>query len=191
MKDNRVLFSMVVATIGLGACGKAQQQAPDPVKPELVAAEKAQLPSGPDYTRVPSKAGAPFSISYRVIGTPVVGSPVSLELQLSSAYGSVPVEIAYQINDETALELPEAQPRLLTLEAAANQSVFSERVTVVPLREGRMYINVSAAVETEDGRTSTVISIPLHVGDVDTGLVEQGDLQTSEDGETTRVLTSE
>jgi hypothetical protein len=51
-----------------------------------------------------------------------------------------------------------------------------------------MYFNVSAAVETEEGTTSTVISIPLHVGDVNTGLVEHGELQTDAEGQTTRVL---
>ncbi|RZV38361.1 MAG: hypothetical protein EX272_02915 [Chromatiales bacterium] len=191
MNDKRVFFLVAATAIGLAACGQGQQVSPEPAKTEPVADEKAQFSSDAGHTPIPAKAGAPFSISYKIIGTPIVGSPVSLDLQIFSAFGAAPVDISYQVVDETALELPDAQPRAMTLAPAESETFIEDRVTVVPLREGRVYINVSAAVETEGGSSSAIISVPLHVGDVDTGLVEHGELQVDEEGETTRVLTSD
>ena len=36
-----------------------------------------------------------------------------------------------------------------------------------------------------------MVSIPIHVGEVDTSLQEHGELETNDEGETTRVLTAE
>lgn len=191
MRDMRALLLVAVSTFSLAACGQGPQDSSEPDKPDTLADEKAQLAPSGDSTGIPAKAGAPFTVNYTVIGTPIVGSPVSLDLQIFSAFGDAPIEIGYQVTDSTAVELPDAQPRSMTIAPAASESSISNRVTVIPLREGRVYINVSAAVETKDGRSSTVISIPLHVGEVDTGLVEHGSLEINEEGETTRVLTSE
>ena len=87
--------------------------------------------------------------------------------------------------------MEENQPRVLTRAPQAGERLIRERVTVVPQREGRLFINVRATRAGGDGSQTTVISIPIHVGSVDTGLVEHGELQTNEDGETTRVLTSD
>mgnify|MGYP001822999301 FL=1 len=135
-----------------------------------------------------SPAGAPFGIRYEVIGTPVVGSPVTLDLQIVSAMGSQPVEVSYEIPDPSSMMLHEAQPQSLMAEFNASKEFIGERVTVIPQREGRLYLNVSAAVMTENGRVSSVMSVPIHVGEVDTGLVEHGEIEFTEDGEAVKVL---
>ena len=76
-------------------------------------------------------------------------------------------------------------------ELAANEPFVSERVTIIPQREGRLFLNVSAAVDTEEGRISTVTSIPIHVGEVSTAPSPQGVLETDEEGEAVRVLSGD
>ena len=169
-----------VACSLLIACGDSSLE--EPV--ESTAALKKERPT--DVIETP--AGAPFAIRYNVIGTPVVGSPVTLDLQIVSAMGSQPVEISYEIPDPSAMMLHEAQPQSLTAEFDAEKKFIGERVTVIPLREGRLYLNVSAGVTTVGGRVSSVMSVPFHVGEVDTGLVEQGEVEFTEDGEAVKVL---
>ena len=183
-------IGLIVATsMVLCACG-ADEDAGTTVEntdsPEQIVQKPATEAAG-----VRAKAGSPFAISYDMIGTPIVGSPLTLNLTISSAAGPTPVEISYQVPDASALMLHEAQPESLRAEMTMNETYVEDRVTVVPQREGRVYLNVEAAVTTAEGRTSTMVAIPIHVGAVDTSLVEHGELETNEDGETTRVLTSE
>lgn len=176
--------------LGLSACGGEEQKdaAAQADKPVV---NKASLAEVNDNSRTPAKAGAPIWFKYKTIGTPVVGSPVTLELEVYSVFADTPVEIGYQIADPSALRLHEAQPKSLVARFARKEDHVAERVTVIPQRTGRLYLNVSAAVTTGEGRTSVVTAIPIHVGVVDTAPVEHGELETNEEGETTRVLTSE
>jgi len=183
-------IGLIAATsIVFCACG-AEQDAGTTVansdSPRQIVDKPATEPAG-----VQAKAGSPFAISYDMIGTPIIGSPLTLNLTIASAHGPTPVEISYQIPDASALMLHEAQPESLRAEMTMNETFIEDRVTVIPQREGRVYLNVEAAVTTAEGRTSTTMAIPIHVGAVDTSLVEHGELETNEDGETTRVLTSE
>jgi hypothetical protein len=169
-----------VACSVLIACGNSSVEEP---AESAVAQQKER---STDVIETP--AGAPFAIRYNVIGTPVVGSPVTLDLQIVSAMGSQPVEISYEIPDPSAMMLHEAQPESLMAEFDAQKKAIGERVTVIPQREGRLYLNVSAAVMTEGGRVSSVMSVPIHVGEIDTGLVEHGEVEFTEDGEAVKVL---
>ncbi len=56
------------------------------------------------------------------------------------------------------------------------------------MREGRLDLNVSASVETENGSMSTVTAIPIQVGDAPRTLQQNGQLATDEDGNAVRVL---
>ena len=149
----------------------------------VTAAEPSKQPDQMDVKAIP-----PFAIEYEVVGTPVVGSPVALELKILSAVGSAPVEIDYRTPDSSALMLSEAQPESLTAEFRDNEQFINKRVTVIPLREGRLYLNVSVALMTESGRVSSVTSLPLHVGAVDTSPEQHGEVEITEDGEAIKVL---
>lgn len=190
MTRKSAIALLAFATLGFAACGSSEEpvatgSAPDKTVDKTQVADSSR-PEG--YSRIPATPASPFQFDYKLIGTPIVGSPVSFDLQVKSMLGNAPVDISYQVVDSTALMMPDAQPRMLTRAPLAGEDFVRERVTVIPQREGRMYFNVSAAVTTEEGTTSTVISIPMHVGDVDTGLVEHGELQTDAEGNTTRVL---
>jgi hypothetical protein len=112
-------------------------------------------------------------------------------LRVESTVGSVPVQLNYRIENPSAMSFHESQPQSILTAPAANESFVSERVTLIPQREGRLFFNVSASVETGEGSISSVISIPIHVGAVSTAPVEHGVIENDENGESVRVLTPE
>jgi hypothetical protein len=156
---------------------------------EPAAAAKDEPPTV--AARTPSSPGNLFRIDYEIIGTPVVGSPVSVDVAITALSSDEPVDLAFRIPDATALTLDAAQLSDLRRTPSSDDRTIRERVTVIPQREGRLFINVSASRTDDAGSLTSAVSIPIHVGNVDTSIREQGELQTNEDGETTRVLTSE
>ena len=56
------------------------------------------------------------------------------------------------------------------------------------MREGRLYLNVTAAIETEDGSMSTVLAIPIQVGAARREVQQNGEITTDENGELIRSL---
>ncbi len=136
-----------------------------------------------------AKVGAPFRISYRIIGTPVVGAPLSIDLRVTSTLGQPSVDLSYRIPDATAMTLHAAQPANLVAEFAANEDFVDQRITIVPQREGRLFVNVGVAMDTETGRASTTMAIPVQVGQGARDMEEHGELGTDEKGESIRILT--
>lgn len=155
------------------------------------APEVSFKPSNDKYDGTVGKPGSPFRISYRIVGTPIVGSPVTVDLRVASLLGSRPVQLEFRINDASSMMLAESQPASVRLEPAANETAFRQQVTVIPQRDGRLYLNVSASYETEDGTASTVTAIPIQVGTGTRELQEHGEVQVDENGEAVRVLSND
>ncbi len=61
-------------------------------------------------------------------------------------------------------------------------------MTVVPQRQGRMYLNVAASLDTDEGSMSSIMAVPIQVGEGGRVLEEQGEVVVGEDGEAIRVL---
>lgn len=135
-----------------------------------------------------AKIGGPVSIDYRIVGQPVVGQPLSIDLRVSSALGDQPVRLDYRILDASALQLAEAQTPFATIAPSAGEARGQQQVTIVPLREGRLFLNVAATVETAEGSMSTVTAIPIQVGDSRRELGENGRIEAGENGDSVRVL---
>jgi len=177
-----LLCLALLALVALAGCGDSTNAGAPPAVKETRANVAAETPGSP---------GEMFRVDYEIIGTPVVGSPVAIDLKITSAFGDEPVDLAFRVPDATALALEDAQPRDLRRTPSSVDRTINERVTVIPQREGRLFINVSATRSDDAGSLTSAISIPIHVGSIDTSLQEQGELQTNEDGETTRVLKSD
>ena len=111
-----------------------------------------------------SEIQSPIEITYRVIGTPIIGSPVAVDLTFRSTLGDMSYTVTYRVNDPTAMQLPEGQSDSVTIAPTANNELVAQQVTVIPLREGRLYLNVAAVVETEGGSMQTVTAVPVQVG---------------------------
>jgi hypothetical protein len=130
------------------------------------------------------KPSAPITIAYTVIGTPVVGQPVNINLEVASLLGNRPVTLNYRINDARNLVFPQAQPQRVALGAPADAGRSAQQVTVIPQREGRLYLNVSAEVETDAGMMMKSMAIPIQVGSAPQQQETNGELQEEASGET-------
>lgn len=130
------------------------------------------------------KPTAPIDIEYTVIGSAFVGQPVNIEIDVSSSVRDRSIVLEYRINDPRDLSFAEAQPQRVSLSAIGDAPSASRQVTIVPKREGRLYLNVSAEIETEEGSLIKAISIPVQVGAAREERESNGELKEDADGET-------
>ena len=197
MTGSKSLINLAGATVlavGLAACGSQdaeQTAAAEPVELKKTAPDVSFKPASDDYTGTVSKPGSPYSISYRIIGTPIVGSPVVVDLKVTSSLGPRQVNLNYRINDASSMVLAESQPASVSEEFADNEKSMQQQVTVIPQREGRFYLNVSVSFDDETGTTSTVTAVPIQVGTGSRELQEHGRVETDENGESVRVLSND
>ena len=189
MASARTAFP-ALAALCLAACGNGANESPAETTEVDVATTTPAVTFTPKGDTAPAgKPSGPITVAYRLIGQPVVGQPIAVDLRVKSTLGDRPVTLNYRINDTSALTLAEAQPESITMAVnAEDDNSGAQQVTVIPMREGRLYLNVSASVETENGSMSTVTAIPIQVGDAPRTLQQNGELSTDEDGKAIRVL---
>lgn len=173
------LFPGLTAAVLLAACGDVDNVPGASLSPEDKAAKVNDEPVSP---------GGPVRISHEIVGTPIVGQPLSIDLSLKSMRGATPLRIDYRINDRSALAFAEQQVPTTTALPDSQSLIAEQQVTVVPQREGRLYLNVSVGVETDMGMSSTVMAIPIQVGSGPRRFEENGTLATDANGNAIRVL---
>jgi len=125
---------------------------------------------------------APINLDYEIMGTPVVGLPLSINLKISSALDR-PIRVNYRINDTTSLAFSDVQSETVSVVPIGDEAFSAEQVTVIPQREGRLFLNVSAEIDTELGRMAKVMAIPIQVGAFRAAPQVNGELTTDEEGE--------
>ncbi len=130
----------------------------------------------------PGKPSAPIHIDYEIMGTPVVGIPLSINVNISSSLDQ-PIRVNYRINDTTSLMFSDAQSETVSLVPIGDEAYSVEQVTVIPQREGRLFLNISAEIDTDIGTMARVMAIPIQVGSVRPTLQVNGELTTGEEGE--------
>jgi len=128
----------------------------------------------------PGKPTAPIDISYEVIGNAIVGSPVSINVIVTSAAG--PVNVQYSIVDSSAMMFQTGQVQRLEIADPSLGNV--QQLSVIPQREGRVYINVSAEIQAPDGLRIRSIAIPIKVGRAPVEASVNGEVVEGPDGET-------
>ncbi len=182
---NRANIAALAAICLLAACGGDDGS-------NGVSSEAGQTVANDGKTAIAqrtSEVQSPVEITYRVIGTPIVGQPVALDLQFESSFGATPYTVSYRVNDETALQMSAAQSSSVSISPSTEDERVAQQVTVVPLREGRLYLNVAAVIETDTGSIRTVTAIPIQVGAAaPREIVENGTVTTDEDGNLIRSL---
>ena len=129
-----------------------------------------------------AKPQGPVSIDYRIIGTPILGQPLAIDLEVTSTIGPQAITLSYRVNDSTAMEFMESQPAETTIAASSVEGPSLQQVRLVPLREGRLFLNVSASVEIDGGTVSTSMAIPIEVGTTARQIEENGVITTDENG---------
>jgi hypothetical protein len=180
----RILQSigMVLATLAFAACQDANQGV-ERTSDTAAAPEAAAQAAAADAEASAGKPTAPIAIDYTVVGTPVVGQPVSINLEVSSMLPGRAVTLNYRINDARNLVFPQAQAQRVALGVLGDSDRAAQQVIVVPQREGRLYLNVSAEVETEQGTLLKSMAIPIQVGSAPRELQTNGEVSQDADGE--------
>ena len=185
---NRVTIFLATAFAAslLAACG-GDQPAPSAGQGETADAPVAVL-TPDDKVSITGKPQGPVRIDYRIIGTPVVGQPVTVDLKVRSNVGDTPVTLSYDTNDSTAMTFPESQKRMVSLAFVDDERSAGQQVTLIPAREGRLFLNVTAHMQTDTGSLQTVTAVPIQVGAAPRELQENGVVTTDESGELIREM---
>jgi hypothetical protein len=170
---NRLHITIIAAlTTALAACGDAATDN----TPQATTADSAS-------TGLAAKPQSPVAIDYRIIGTPIVGQPLAIDIEVRSLLGPQQIRLQYRINDSTAMELGEAQPAEVSIAPVTDNAPTVQQVSLVPLREGRQFLNVAASIEVEGGRISSAMAIPVQVGAAPRQPETNGTLTTDENDE--------
>jgi hypothetical protein len=164
---NRVSIFAAMSLLGLAACGddpgtSDKSGSTETVEIAVTTPEVSFKPGSDNLSTV--KPDGPVAIAYRIIGNPIVGQPVAIELEFASTVGPQPMTVSFRVNDSTALQFPESQVQSVAMAPFDDGERGAQQVTIIPLREGRLYLNVSAHIETENGSMSSVTAVPIQVG---------------------------
>lgn len=131
----------------------------------LAACQDEERAGGAPTTGAPGQeavAAAPITLDYEMLGRPVVGMPLSINVTVTADLDT-PLTLVYRINETTGLRFAEAQSQRVSLLPVDERIAATEQVTVIPQREGRLFLNVSAETETESGKLARVMAIPIQV----------------------------
>ncbi|MDJ0757848.1 MAG: hypothetical protein QNJ19_00535 [Woeseiaceae bacterium] len=184
-------LAMLAACSGEAPTAASEEEKAAPAAAAAVEVDKPSQDHDDEHGHISHKDAKPFGparIKHRIIGTPVVGQPLQINLDVRSSYPGAPVELSYRIPDTTALAFPANQLERVSLAAPQDDAAMTHQVSIVPQREGRLYLNVSAEVQTADGPQSTVMAIPIQVGSAPRELEENGTVIEDESGQLIRTL---
>ena len=177
--NNPLVF--IIAALTIAACGD------DSGSGGSATTAKAAAKAGQSASTSPGKPSAPISIDYEVLGKPIVGLPVAINVQVRATRDDLgSVVVSYSINDASALLFQEGQVE--KIEIASLQEASMQQLAVVPQREGRLYINVSAEVQTAGGSMIKSMAIPIQVGSAPDPSKTNGEVKEGPDGETVQSM---
>ena len=188
---NRLMTYLALISIGIfaAACGDSSvEEQAETVEPAATVTTPVVTFEPDEKYNVTAKPSGPVKISYRIIGTPVVGQPVTIDLRIESNVEDLPITLNYGTNDSTAIMFPESQLQSVALSFIDDERESSQQVTITPMREGRLFLNVAAQMQTENGSLQTVTAIPIQVGAAPRELQQNGIVTTDENGELIREM---
>lgn len=168
-----------VASLLLAGCGSDTPVESAPV-------ESAPVADKPDAAPLPASVGkltAPVDIDYEIMGNPIVGQPVAVNVRVSTPLDDRPIMLDYRVSEIGSMTFPESQAATIELLPLASSELRSQQVTVIPQREGRLFLVVSAQVQTDTGTVMKSMSIPIQVGRAPARAQGAEDVVESADGE--------
>lgn len=110
------------------------------------------------------KLAAPISIEYAVTGSPVVGVPVSVTITVSTPLQESPITLHTRMSEPGSMTFPAAQPESTLMPPIAGRDARLQQLTLIPQREGRLFLVVSAEIESSNGTMMKSLSVPIEVG---------------------------
>jgi len=178
MKRNKTFsVALIIAATSLVAC-QGESESVQPVQSAPQVADGKSVPANDGMS--PGKPMAPISMDYEIIGNPIVGAPVMINVNVGSGEG--PVTVRYSITDSSALRFQQGQEERWQIDDSRSKQ--SQQIAVIPQREGRLYLNVSAEVETPGGTMIRSMAIPIKVGNAPAEATINGELKEGPGGET-------
>ena len=175
---------VIIAACSLTACqGSTEKVSNTSDQPAVNTVATAAKPGPAPASTSPGKITAPISFDYSIIGNPIVGQAVRINLQISSPLNDRTITVQYRVDEAGSLTFPETQVQRIALLPLADATLRSQQVTVVPQREGRLYLVVSAEVDTDSGTMIRSMSIPIQVGRAPRVPTVNGELVEGPDGE--------
>ena len=108
-------------------------------------------------------ASTPVTLDYRVVGNPVVGKTVGIEIQVDTPVTDRPIDLEYRVPEANSIMFPDAQPQTVQLVSLAGAELRPQTVNVIPQRDGRVFLTVTARLETDKGAVRKSMSVPLQV----------------------------
>jgi hypothetical protein len=180
------IFSLAAMTLvlGLAACNTGSDNSASVESTPAAVTSKPAAAVIENRSASPGKPSAPISMKYEILGNPVVGQPVAINVDVRSTSGSHPVSVQYSINDSSALVFQAGQVERLQVTANAEKTASQQQLAVIPQREGRLYVNVSAEIQTADGMMIKSMAIPIQVGSAPEKPEINGELVEGPEGET-------
>jgi len=103
-----------------------------------------------------------MSFSYEILGNPIVGQPIAVNLFVSSDQTD-PILLEYRINDASSMIFSESQALQVEVTTVSADEPARQQVTVIPQREGRLFLNVSGSIDTDSGTRIRATAIPIQV----------------------------
>jgi hypothetical protein len=141
--------------------------------------------SGPRAAAITPKPTAPIAISHRGGDEPRIGQPLELVLVVT-AKADLKNGIAHLSADEGLyLISPAAEVWLPNLTVEATHEI---PVTVLPLVDRRLYLNVAVSGQVAGRLQGRAVGIPIRAGASEAA---QAELKTDEDGQRLRALPAE
>ena len=171
------LVIAVLAVLALAGCNDDRETVETSPASSSAGEKTAPLP------RSPGKLSAPISFDYSIAGNPVVGQAVAVNVEVSTPLQDRPITLHYRMNEAGSMTFPESQVASAVLAPLANTEVRRRQLTVVPQREGRLFLVVSAEIETDDGTMMKSMSIPIQVGRAPAAPAANGEVVEGTDGE--------
>lgn len=153
---------LALASLLLAGCGGATDGDPGADQPDVTGA--VDKPAAEPLEIMPDQPAAPMTIDYSVMGNPVVGQPVGVNIELTTSLTDRPITVSYRVNESGAATFPESQPPSMELLPVAGRETRTQQVRIVPQREGRIFLVVAAGIEADSGELIKTISIPIRVG---------------------------
>ena len=144
------LFTSVLLVVQIAACGEGRLAGSGPA-----------VASGDPLEG--KEQGAPFTLSYSVVGNAVVGRPIGIDIEFENLLPDRPATITYRASEAGSITFPAAQPAQFELVPVDGGEQKPLQINVVPQRDGRVFLGVAVAVETDTGSVVKSMAIPLQV----------------------------
>ena len=124
-----LLAALLPIANGLNACQSESQNDVSAKQTAEAAAAKPTPAVAASGTTSPGKPSAPIRMSYEILGNPVVGSPVAIEIDVSATGDQGHVLVEYSIADSSALVFQQGQVERLELDKTSSNNM---QIAVIP-----------------------------------------------------------